>query len=185
MENYNPNSKNVQVLISENAYLSLLRNSLKYRVSTGNLAGFKKNNLIVIGKAKHFVGTNKLNEDISFKNEDYVKLMTWEEKLYNNDPPHYIVGWYKIWKGDFIPRGYDITTQMGKQGLNPEAFMIILNPDQITNVDPGLRIIRFKDLTDPRDVELEYLDFKVVFIEKNRKMSYIDILNNYQVKVEI
>ena len=182
---YNPSSKEIKVVVSENAYLSLLKNSIKFKLSTGNLAGFKKNNLIYISKSKHFVGTNNINEDISFKNEHYVALMNWEEKLFMKNPPLYIVGWYKIWNGEFIPRGYDITTQMGKQGLNPEAFMIILNPNEITKTDPGLRIIRFQNFKNQTDFKLEYLDFKIQIIDDSRETSFIDMLDKLTIKINV
>ena len=182
---YNPTSKEIKIVISEEAYLELLRNSRKFKLSTGNLAGFKKNNLIYISQSKHFLGTDDVNQDLSFKDEHYIELMTWEEELFIKTPPLYVVGWYKIWNGEFIPRGYDITTQMGKQGLNPEAFMIILNSNEITKVEPGLRIIRFKDYKNETNYKIEFLEFKIQMIERRGERTFIDILNEQVIKINV
>ncbi len=181
---YNPTSKEIKVVISEEAYLTLLKNSKKFKLSTGNLAGFKKNNLIYVSKSKHFLGTDNINQDLSFKDENYIKLMNWEEELFSKTPPLYVVGWYKIWYGEFIPRGYDITTQMGKQGLNPEAFMIILNPYEIKKADPGLRIIRFKDFKSETNFKVEYLEFKIQMIQERGHRSFLDMLNDQTIQIK-
>ena len=178
-----PNSKNYKVLVFEKAYLSILESSLKYYLSTGNLAGYKKKDLIFVSEAKHFIGTNKKNKGISFKDEDYIKLANWEDDIFSREPPLFIVGWYKTWIGGFKPKDYDITTQLGKQDINPEAFMIICNSNKVTEKDPGFRIIRFKDFKDISDFELEYLDFKVEFTEKNQNKTFIQILKELEINI--
>ena len=177
--------KNYQVIVFEKAYLAILENSLQYNLSTGNLAGYKEEDLIYVFEAKHFLGTNNKDRGISYKDDDYINLLKWEDELFSRNPPLFLVGWYKTWRGGFKPNDYDITTQLGRQNLNPEAFMIICNSNKVTEKDTGFRIIRFKDFKEILDFELEFLDFKVEFTEKNQTKTFIEILKELETNIKL
>ena len=183
------NSDTVQgsslIIISKNAYLTIVKHvftcsgpkfpdKTQWKEVMGLLVGRNVVGNTEISESVPF--SEGSHDDVQFEFTDYVRMASLEPEYNVREPPEFFVGWYHSHFIGHTYSGVDIHNHLGWQtNLNPYAFGIVFDPQELSEDNPGICCIRLENPELEQASRLEYLDF-IIQIPKQDRKNYIEFL---------
>ncbi len=143
------------VILSQPAYLTIAKHALthagpripeaRWREVYGLLSGRISVGNCIITEAIPFTEGDR--DSVRFSAANYGAVDALTVRLAAKTPPEFIAGWYH---SHFIGHefsGIDIENHLGWQTpLNPYAFGLVFDPQQLSEENPGLVILKLRDV---------------------------------------
>ncbi|MHA1731722.1 MAG: hypothetical protein ACTSU5_07245 [Promethearchaeota archaeon] len=167
--------KNYDVEISPRAYQRMVGYASRYandqldmkrwREVYGILVGFIRDGreVVVEDAIPMLVGGRA---GVQFENKQYVDAAMIDEELYERglqDPSrshHFFCGWWHTHPGfSFFYSEVDTLTHLGYQWANPRAIGIIFDHTERSSFDPGIEVLRLKNIEDGLMADYEFVNF--------------------------
>jgi hypothetical protein len=146
-----------------------------FQMAGGSFGGEIKKDKISVHKS--FAGVAGSESNLNYSDEDYVRLVEFEDLLYRNKM--FVVGWYVSFE-NFQKLFNEINrkTHLGYQQNNPKAFVMVINPLNVVADKLG-ELIKIYRLKDPTSTEFDQkawikLEFELL---KTDESTFMDDIN--------
>ncbi|HMF32695.1 MAG TPA: hypothetical protein VKK79_14825 [Candidatus Lokiarchaeia archaeon] len=157
------------IILSQPAYLTIAKHALthagpriapdKWREVYGLLAGRLTVGNCIVTEAIPFTEGDR--ESVRFSAGDYAKAAMMTENLADRNPPEFLAGWYH---SHFIGHefsGVDVENHLGWQVPNKYAFGLVFDPQELSESNPGIVILKLRDVNLGEASPVDKLNFVI------------------------